>query len=459
MNDPTRTASVRDESNLNALQIFHVNFNVTDLTRSRAFYEAIGFKVVNDFSQASSQGASRTFAEIGLAPILNLPADCDARALLLALTDDARTTRLDLIEWIRPKSTPASRGDLARIGFGRLCLKVRDAQKIHDTLVAGGFNTAMRCRMQLIERLGSRMKLQDLHVLMTVVQAGSMGKAAQRLNTVQPAISRSIADLEHALGVRLLDRHPYGIEPTPYGRALLDCGAAVFDDLRQGVKNIAFLADPAAGEVRIGSNPFLAAGFVAAVMDRLSRRYPRMSFHLVTGPSYALYRELNERNVDVLITILYDPIEHPQMEAEPLYDDPLVVAAGVQSPWSRRRRIQLSELVNESWLVPPPDGAIGLRFREAFRASGLDVPRATLVTIPPEVRINLLTTGRFLSVFPASILKFFTRHSQVRTLPVKLLCASVPSGIVTLKQRTLSPAVQGFIQVARELAKPLVVKK
>src|SRR4051794_2113125 len=109
------------------------------------------------------------------------------------------------------------------------------------------------CTMQLSDRIGRRMKLQDLHVLMTVLQAGSMGKAAQRLNTTQPSVSRSIADLEHAFGVRLLDRHRQGVEPTTFGRALLDCGVAVFDDLRQGVKNIEFLADPTAGEVRIGS--------------------------------------------------------------------------------------------------------------------------------------------------------------------------------------------------------------
>ena len=127
------------------------------------------------------------------------------------------------------------------------------------------------------------MKLQDLHVLMTVVQAGSMGKAAQRLNTTQPNISRSIADLEYALGVRLLDRHRQGVEPTEYGRALLDCGVAVFDDLRQGVKNIEFLADPGAGEVRIGSSPSSAESFVSAVIKRLSRRYPRIVFHLVTA--------------------------------------------------------------------------------------------------------------------------------------------------------------------------------
>jgi DNA-binding MarR family transcriptional regulator len=87
----------------------------------------------------------------------------------------------------------------------------------------------MGVRMQLSDRIGRRLKLHDLHVLMTVAQAGSMGKAAQLLNTTQPAISRSIAELEHALGVRLLDRNRQGVEPTAYGRALLDRGAAVFD--------------------------------------------------------------------------------------------------------------------------------------------------------------------------------------------------------------------------------------
>jgi len=94
--------------------------------------------------------------------------------------------------------------------------------------------------MQMSDRIGRRIKLQDVHILMAVVQAGSMGKAARHLNTSQPNISKSIADLEQALGVRLLDRHRQGIEPTEYGRALLDGGVAVFDELRQTVKNIEF---------------------------------------------------------------------------------------------------------------------------------------------------------------------------------------------------------------------------
>lgn len=118
----------------NALQLFHVNFNCSNLDRSRVFYESIGFKVVNDFSQ----GEPQTFAEIGLAPMLRLPADCQARALLLAVSDQSRTTRLDLIEWISPSSATPPRGNLAQIGFGRLCLKVRDSAALHARLIRDG---------------------------------------------------------------------------------------------------------------------------------------------------------------------------------------------------------------------------------------------------------------------------------------------------------------------------------
>src|ERR1700675_3598788 len=119
--------------------------------------------------------------------------------------------------------------------------------------------------MQPSERIGARMKLHDLHVLMAVVQAGSMSKAAALLHTGQSAISRSIAELEHAVGVRLLDRSRQGVEPTEYGRALLDGGSAVFDELRQAVKNIEFLTDPKAGEVRVGGNDSLIVGILPAV--------------------------------------------------------------------------------------------------------------------------------------------------------------------------------------------------
>jgi len=299
------------------------------------------------------------------------------------------------------------------------------------------------------------MKLHDLRVLMAVVQAGSMSKAAALLNTTQPAISRSIADLERTIGVRLLDRSPQGVEPTVYCRALLDGGVAVFDDLRQAAKNIEFLADPAAGEVRIGCTPLLAASFVSTLIDRLSRRYPRIVFHVVTGYVEALHQELSERNVDLLMVWRFGLVADERLDFEFLFDDSCVVAAGAQSPWARRRRIGLAELTNESWVLPPPGSWIGSVAREAFRASGLDYPRTTVVTDSPQVRISLLATGRFVTIFPASAMRFPNPRPEIKALPVELPVARLANGIVTLKNCTLSPVAQLFIECAREVAKPL----
>jgi DNA-binding transcriptional LysR family regulator len=313
--------------------------------------------------------------------------------------------------------------------------------------------------MQLSDRIGRRIKLNDLHVLMAVAHAGSMNKAAALLNTGQSAISRSIAELERTLGVRLLDRNPQGIEPTQYGRALLDGGAAAFDDLRQAVKNIEFLVDPMAGEVRIGSSVLLSATFVSGLIDRLSRRYPRLLFHLVSGYVDTLHRELIERNVDFLIERRFAPNSDERIDFEFLFDESFAVGVGAQNPWVRRRRIQLADLAGESWVLPPPGSVIGSIVMEAFRARGLDYPRAVVVTDSPQVRVNLLATGRFITILPASALRFPKTRPELKILPVKLPKAHVRTGIVTLKNRTLSPVAQLFIEHAREVAKSLVVRK
>jgi DNA-binding transcriptional LysR family regulator len=313
--------------------------------------------------------------------------------------------------------------------------------------------------MQMSDRIGSRIKLQDLHVLMTVAQAGSMGKAALILNTTQPNVSRAIGELEQALGVRLLDRHQRGVEPTECGRALLNCGMAVFDELRRGVKHIEFVADPTAGEVRIGSTAFLAASFVSALIDRLSRRYPRIVFHLVTGYVEPLHRQLSERRLDLLIVRSPGKNTDDRLDFEFLFDDRYVVVAGAKNPWARRRKIEISDLAKERWVLPPPESVIGSIIMEAFRAGGLDYPCATVVTDSPHMRVSLLETGRFITVFPASALRFFNRGAALKILSAELPLARRPNGIITLKDRALSPVAQLFISSAREFAKPMAKRK
>src|SRR5882757_610769 len=150
--------------------------------------------------------------------------------------------------------------------------------------------------MRWEDRIGRRMKLRDVNIFFAVVQWRSMAKAAATLAISQPVVSKAIADLEHTLGVRLLDRDRRGIEPTPYGLALLNRGLAAFDELRQCVKEIEFLADPTAGEVRVGGTPPILEGLLPAVISRVHRRHPRLIIRVtqaLTGA--ALYESLRAR--------------------------------------------------------------------------------------------------------------------------------------------------------------------
>src|SRR5262245_40431933 len=203
--------------------------------------------------------------------------------------------------------------------------------------------------MSEIERIERRLSLHDLRVLMSVIQAGSMGKAAKRLATSQPAISRSIAELESALGVRLLDRTPQGIEPTEYGRALLRRGTSVFDELAQGIKDIRFLADPTAGELRIAASIAIAAGLVSTVINRQHQRFPGLSFHVLSTDTATASRALLDRQVDVAVVHVIEPLPEEQLDAEPLLQDPHVVVAGTQNPLLRRRGLELRDLMDEPW--------------------------------------------------------------------------------------------------------------
>jgi DNA-binding transcriptional LysR family regulator len=232
----------------------------------------------------------------------------------------------------------------------------------------------MTVQKQGMERVGRRLKLRDLRILMTVVECGTMGKAAERLAVSQPVVSKAIADLEHALEVQLLDRSRRGVEPTPYGRALIKRGVAIFDEMRQGIEEIEFLSDPASGEVRIGATDPINAAIVAPVIDRLSRQYPRMTFYVVAGVPGPLRQEVAARNVDFAISRFARPAGE-EFSEEILFHDALVVATGPNNPLTRRRRkIELTELLSEPWVLDSPNTDFGAMQAGLFRAAGLDPP-------------------------------------------------------------------------------------
>jgi DNA-binding transcriptional LysR family regulator len=309
------------------------------------------------------------------------------------------------------------------------------------------------------DRIGRRVKLRDLHILMEVVQWGSMVKAAKHLGISTPVVSKTIADIEHALGVPLLDRHPLGIEPTRYGRALIKRSIVVFDELRQGVKDIEFLADPTVGEVRIGNTAPMAVGFVPAIIERINRRHPRVLFHVMQADFDTMLRELRAREIDLVIGRPAAPISDEDLDAKVLFSDQHFVVAGLQNRWTGRRKIKLAELIQEPWCLPLVDSIPRSAIIAAFRAAGLDAPRAVVSATGTQLHAYLLATGRFISTLPVSIIHFSGKNAAFKVLPVDLPVQLSPVFIVTLRNRTPNPAAQLVIDCAHEVARPLAKEK
>lgn len=309
--------------------------------------------------------------------------------------------------------------------------------------------------MQWNDRIGRRLKLSDLHILLVVAEAGSMAKAARVLSVSHPVVSRAISGLEHTLGTRLLERGSNGVAPTAYGRALISRGVAAFDELRHAVKDLEFLADPTVGEVRIGSTVPLSSSFVSAVVEKLTRRFPRLVFHLEATESATLLEELNARKLDLLVARKFGPVVEGQCLFEPLYDDPYVIVASAGNPLVKRRKLDLAELLDEPWALPPPDSLFGSVVVQAFRSRGLDYPRASVICFSFEVRNSFVASGRYLTVVPRSIVRLPALRPGIKILPVPLPAPHMPIGLVTLRDRDLGPVARIFAQEAREFASEL----
>ena len=177
--------------------------------------------------------------------------------------------------------------------------------------------------MKWTDRIGRHVKLRDLHIALKVAEAGSMTRAAEELAVSYPVVSKTISELEHTLGVKLFDRSISGVEPTHYGRALLESGVAVFDEMRKGLQQIDFIKQPDAGALRISSSIVTDAGLLPAIIERFSQDFPRAvlgTFLYREHHNFSNLDNLRDRKVELLFGRIATTMTEPGLVTEPLFD-------------------------------------------------------------------------------------------------------------------------------------------
>ncbi len=308
-------------------------------------------------------------------------------------------------------------------------------------------------------QISRRLRLRDLHVFRTAARLGSMAKAASELGVTQPAVSEVIAGLEHALGVRLLDRTRRGVDTTIYGAALLTRSVAAFDELRQGVRDIEFLADPTVGELRIGCPESIAAGLLQPIIARFARSHPRVVLEVDTLTTQTFAPRMRERTLDLMLARSGWPLDQPALvedfAIEPLYEDGLVIAVGRGNPLARRRHLSWSDLAGQPWVLTASDVWNHQMVSEAFAVQGQKPPTLLMKTVSVHLRAHMVASRPCITTFPRSVMMLQGRQLGLKSLPLALPPRQWPIFAVTLRERTPGPLVERFLQHARAVARSL----
>jgi DNA-binding transcriptional LysR family regulator len=201
------------------------------------------------------------------------------------------------------------------------------------------------------------------------------------------------------------------------------------------------------------------SGLIAAALDLFSRQFPRVIVRVTPANNITQgFRPLRDRTVDALVAGFPSSHADDDLELEFLYEDKPFIVSGRTSRWARRRKISLSELTEDPWLLPG-EGIFVTMLEDAFRASGLAMPEFGIRSYSVHQRMMLLATDRFLSAEVGSVLRFNANRYSLSVLPVNLDIRPWPVWIITLKNRTVSPVVETFLNLLRECARALAVTK
>jgi DNA-binding transcriptional LysR family regulator len=284
-----------------------------------------------------------------------------------------------------------------------------------------------------------------------------MAKAAAELGVAQPTISEVIANLEHAYNVRLFDRSPRGVELTVYGEALLKRSVAVFDEINQSAKDMQFLADPTVGEVRIACVEGLSATVLPEMLRHFARRCPNVVLHVdnLTSSRTDMVGLRNRQYDLALVRRDSGMLMDEDLSVQTLYDDEMVVAAGMNTRWACQPAVSLGDLLDEPWILSPPGYWHHTRVEEGFRAQGFSLPKARIVASSVILRTQLMADGPYISVFTGSVMRQHAHRFGIAALPINLPSKPWPVVVVTLKNRTQSAAVERFIESVRQVANSL----
>lgn len=298
----------------------------------------------------------------------------------------------------------------------------------------------------------ARLKTRQLLLLQALEDEGNIHRAAQTLNLTQPAASKLLKELEDMLGVPLFDRLPRGMRPTRYGEAMIRHARMALASLGQAHDEILALQAGQFGQVSIGSITGPGLMLLPSAVALLKQERPGLRVSLQIETSDVLMERLLQGKLDLLVARLFERHDKTGLRYEALTKEPVCAITRPGHPLQGAARLQLRDLVDACWIVPPAGSVLRHRFELMFQEQGMDAPANVVETTALLFMTRMLQQSDMMAVIATDVARYYAQHGLVAQLPIQLACTMDDFGIITRTDRLPSPATQATLAILKRCA-------
>ncbi|MEO8120524.1 MAG: LysR family transcriptional regulator [Rhodoferax sp.] len=300
--------------------------------------------------------------------------------------------------------------------------------------------------------LRARLKTRQLLLLVAIAEEGNIHRAAEALNMTQPAASKLLKDLEDALEVSLFERLPRGMRPTWYGDTMIRHARVALSSLNQAHEELEAAKSGQFGQVNVGAITAPGLALLPPTVALVKREHPNLQIALHIETSDVLIERLNQGKLDILVARLFARHDKTELRYEMLTDEPVCAVARPGHPLFSGPTPGLRDIAQAGWIVPPAGSVLRHRFDLMFQEDGLQAPTNVIETASLMFTTKMLQQSDMLSVVATDVARYYADHGLLAILPMALPCQMDAFGIITRRDRLLSPAAKVMLRSLKTTA-------
>jgi DNA-binding transcriptional LysR family regulator len=300
--------------------------------------------------------------------------------------------------------------------------------------------------------LRSNLKLRHLQLLVALDQFRHLGRASEFLALTQPAVSKSLAEIERMFDLDLFVRSTRGTEPTPYGATLVRFARSVLADFDRTRDEIAAVASGAAGRVSVGAMVVATPALLSRAVDLLKARSTQTTVSIEEGDLTRLLPRLRVGELDLFVGRLEPGYASPDLETEALYDEPMSIIARPDHPLAGKTRPSWDDLARAAWVMPPPWASSRIKLNQMFYKHKLNPPVDVIESASFLITLTFVRERGAAAFVARSVARYLEREGLASTLRINVPIELPSVGIITMRSRLRTPASELLIECLRQAA-------